>query len=151
MALSNLEDYFPDWKEREALAEAMIPLIGKLYRSNVVVYCYGRALYNQSVTQLMKHHRYVRQVAKNELSEFETFPVLQAIAELELGPCHIDLGRLATKFMDDEASSQMSPEAFVAQECQSVRGASTPPPPPRGVCATPRRASSSAGDTAPPR
>ena len=127
MALSNLEDYFPDWKEREALAEAMIPLIGKLYRSNVVVYCYGRALYNQSVTQLMKHHRYVRQVAKNELSEFETFPVLQAIAELELGPCHIDLGRLATKFMDDEASSQMSPEAFVAQECQSVIGSSAPP------------------------
>jgi glyceraldehyde 3-phosphate dehydrogenase len=127
VALSNLEDYFPDWKEREALAEAMIPLIGKLYRSNVVVYCYGRALYNQSVTQLMKHHRYVRQVAKNELSEFETFPVLQAIAELELGPCHIDLGRLATKFMDDEASSQMSPEAFVTQECQSVIGSSAPP------------------------
>ena len=33
VALSNLDDYFPDWKEREALAEAMIPLIGKLYRS----------------------------------------------------------------------------------------------------------------------
>ena len=28
--LSKLDDYFPDWKEREALAEAMIPLIGKL-------------------------------------------------------------------------------------------------------------------------
>ena len=52
MALPSLDDYFPDWKEREALAEAMIPLIGKLYRKNVVVYCYGRALYNQSVTQL---------------------------------------------------------------------------------------------------
>ena len=61
VALINLEDYFPDWKEREALAEAMIPLIGKLYRSNVVVYCYGRALYNQSVTQLMKHHHEIFQ------------------------------------------------------------------------------------------
>ena len=49
MSLPNLEDYFPDWKEREALAEGMIPLIGKLYRKNVVVYCYGRAMYNQSV------------------------------------------------------------------------------------------------------
>ena len=29
MPLSKLDDYFPDWKEREALAEAMIPLIGK--------------------------------------------------------------------------------------------------------------------------
>lgn len=44
VALPSLDDYFPDWKQREALAEAMIPIIGKLYRSNVVTYCYGRAL-----------------------------------------------------------------------------------------------------------
>ena len=77
MALPNLEDFFPDWKEREALAEAMIPLIGRLYRSNVVTYCYGRALYNQNVTQIMKTHRYVRQIAENELSEFESYPILE--------------------------------------------------------------------------
>ena len=69
MALPSLEDYFPDWKAREELAEKMIPIIGKLYRKNVVTYCYGRALYNQSVTRLMKTYRYVRQVAQNELSE----------------------------------------------------------------------------------
>ena len=65
-----LDELFPDWKEREALAEAMIPLIGKLYRKNVVTYCYGRAMHSQSVMQLMKTHRYVRQIAKNELSEY---------------------------------------------------------------------------------
>ena len=127
MPVTNLDDYFPDWKEREALAEAMIPLIGKLYRDNVVVYCYGRALYNQSVTQLMKTHRYVRQVAQNELSEFETFPILQAIAGMNLGPCHIDLGKLATKYMDDEASAKLGAEEYTEQECQSVIGATVPP------------------------
>lgn len=127
MPVTNLDDYFPDWKEREALAEAMIPLIGKLYRDNVVVYCYGRALYNQSVTQLMKTHRYVRQVAQNELSEFETFPILQSIAGMNLGPCHIDLGKLATKYMDDEASAKLSAEEYTKQECQSVIGATVPP------------------------
>jgi glyceraldehyde 3-phosphate dehydrogenase len=30
------DDYFGDWKQREALAEAMIPLVGKLYRENNV-------------------------------------------------------------------------------------------------------------------
>ncbi|HCG69519.1 MAG TPA: glyceraldehyde-3-phosphate dehydrogenase, partial [Gammaproteobacteria bacterium] len=105
----------------------MIPLIGKLYRDNVVVYCYGRALYNQSVTQLMKTHRYVRQVAQNELSEFETFPILQSIAGMNLGPCHIDLGKLATKYMDDEASAKLSAEEYTKQECQSVIGATVPP------------------------
>ena len=127
MPLSKLEDYFPDWKEREALAEAMIPLIGKLYRENIVVYCFGRALYNQSVTQLMKTHRYVRQVAQNELSEFETFPILQAISGLNLGPCHIDLGKLAIKYMDSEVSAELSPEEFAAKECRSVIGSSVLP------------------------
>ncbi len=122
MSLPNLEDYFPDWKEREALAEGMIPLIGKLYRKNMVVYCYGRAMYNQSVTQLMKTHRYVRQVAKNELSEFESFPVLEAMSRLDLGPCHVDLGKLATKFMAESAENETDAEAFVRRECESVIG-----------------------------
>mgnify|MGYP003635303304 CR=1 FL=1 len=39
------DDYFADWKEREALAEGMIPLIGKLYRANnVKTYIYGKNL-----------------------------------------------------------------------------------------------------------
>jgi len=62
----------------------MIPIIGRLYRRNVVTYCYGRALYNQSVLQIMKTHRYVRQIAKNELSEFESYPILEALGEERL-------------------------------------------------------------------
>jgi hypothetical protein len=79
VALASLDDYFPDWKEREALAEAMIPIIGKLYRRNVVTYCYGQPLHNQSVLEIMQTHRFVRQVAHNELSEFESFPILEAM------------------------------------------------------------------------
>ena len=120
MALDNLADYFPDWKEREALAEAMIPLIGSLYRKNVVTYCYGRALYNQSVTQIMKTHRYVRQVAQNELSEFESHPILEEMAKLNLGPSHIDVGKLATKYMEEAESQQVDIAGFVKKECQDV-------------------------------
>ncbi len=122
MALDNLADYFPDWKEREALAEDMIPLIGSLYRKNVVTYCYGRALYNQSVTQIMKTHRYVRQVAQNELSEFESHPILVEMAKLDLGPSHIDVGKLATKFMEESGSSDIGLADFVKNECLEVVG-----------------------------
>ncbi len=73
-------DFFKDWKAREALAESMIPMIGKLNReSNVGIYMYGQNLVNSSVLSIMKAHRFVRQVEENELSEFETFPVLEAI------------------------------------------------------------------------
>lgn len=127
VALPSLDDYFPDWKQREELAEAMIPIIGKLYRKNVVTYCYGRALYNQSVTSLMKMHRYVRQVARNELSEFESFPILKAMSELDLGPSHIDVGKLALKHMEEAENGETDVEAFVRRECGEVIGRHVPP------------------------
>ena len=95
------QDFFKDWKAREALAEAMIPLIGKLYReNNVSLYMYGRNMVNRSVTDLMKAHRFVRQIEQNELSEFETFPMIQTLAEMDLGPAHVDIGKLTVGYQE---------------------------------------------------
>ena len=92
-------DFFKDWKEREALAEGMIPLIGKLHReNNVSLYMYGRNMVNRSVIDLMKAHRFVRQIENNELSEFETYPMIEALAGMDLGPAHIDIGKLSVIF-----------------------------------------------------
>ncbi|GAA5317212.1 MAG: glyceraldehyde-3-phosphate dehydrogenase [Candidatus Pelagadaptatus aseana] len=96
------DDYFKDWKEREALAESMIPMIGTLNReNNVSVYVYGKPLVNRSVIDIMKAHRFVRQVESNELSEFETFPIVEALTKLDLGHAHIDVGQLAVRFMEE--------------------------------------------------
>jgi len=127
VSLPTLDDYFPDWKEREALAEDMIPIIGRLYRKNVVTYCYGRTLNNQSVTQIMKTHRYVRQIAHNELSEFESYPILEALAQLDLGPSHIDVGKLATGFMEESAKNGATPLEYCERECRKVIGRHVPP------------------------
>ena len=94
-------DFFKDWKEREALAEAMIPLIGRLYREHSVsLYMYGRNMVNLAVTDLMKAHRFVRQIEQNELSEFDTFPIIQILADMDLGPAHIDVGKLTVQFKE---------------------------------------------------
>ena len=96
------DDFFRDWKEREELAENMIPLIGKLYRhNNVTCYIFGRSLVNRSVIDIMKAHRFVRQIERSELSEFETWPVLQELAKLNLGHAHIDVGRITSSYMRD--------------------------------------------------
>ena len=73
MAKPSLNSVFPDFKEREALAEAMIPLIGDLYRRNIVTFIHGEPLYNQSVIDIMKAHRFVRQIEHNENPKNEYF------------------------------------------------------------------------------
>ena len=76
-------NFFEDWKDREALAESMIPIIGKLYRKkNISTYLYGSSMVNKSVTDLMQAHRFIRQLESNEISEFDTFPMLEAISKL---------------------------------------------------------------------
>ncbi len=126
-------DYFSDWKQREALAEDMIPLIGKLYREhNVNTYIYGQQLYSRSVIDIMKAHRFVRQVENNELSEFNTFPIIKAIAALNLGRAHVDIGRIAVEFMKD--SGGLSVEDFVKRELAEAVGTDVKPiPAPRDV------------------
>ena len=84
-------------------------------------------MYNQSVTQLMKTHRYVRQIAMNELSEFESYPILEAMGRLDLGPSHIDVGKLTIKFMEESAHGMVDVDAFVERECTAVIGRHVPP------------------------
>ncbi len=121
------DDYFKDWKQREALAEGLIPLVGKLYReNNVKTYIYGQSLVNKSPIDIMQAHRTVRQVERNELSEFETFPVVQALAALELGTAHIDAGRIAVMYEDVRASG-VSVEDFVKQQVVDLIGIEAKP------------------------
>lgn len=98
--ISNQEkQIFKTWSDREALAEAMIPLVGKLYREkNVVVSIYGRQLVNRTVVNIMKTHRFVRQVEETALYIEDTFAVLEILLTLDLQAARIDIGKLAIKF-----------------------------------------------------
>ena len=122
------DDFFKDWKQREALAEGMIPIIGKLYRErNVSTYMYGNSMVNKSVTDLMKSHRRVRQVEHNELSEFDSFPMIEAIARQHLGPAHIDLGKMVVKYQS--IGDGRSVDEFVSEELKDIIGSDIKPLP----------------------
>jgi len=107
------------WTNREALAEAMIPLIGRLYRENgVVTSVHGRSLINQSVVSLLKAHRFARQIDEVELPLAETLPLLQALSTLDLGPASIDLARLNAAYKLD--GTDRSLDAFLREELADV-------------------------------
>ncbi|MCW4464965.1 glyceraldehyde-3-phosphate dehydrogenase [Glutamicibacter sp. MNS18] len=98
-----------EWSGREELAEAMIPLIGRLYRkNNVVTSIYGRKLINQSAIDIIKAHRVVRRIDGEELALTATMPILEAIAELNIGAVSVDLGRLNKKFVESGSTDLKS-------------------------------------------
>ncbi|SEG00172.1 glyceraldehyde-3-phosphate dehydrogenase [Marinobacterium lutimaris] len=110
-----------DWNAREAIAEAMVPLVGRLYRDhNVEISIYGRIVVKRSVINILKAHRYVRQIEGEELSVVDTFPVLEAVSEMDINDAHVDIGKLAVKFRDEGAGRTL--KEFLEAELSGALG-----------------------------
>ncbi|MEJ2471067.1 MAG: glyceraldehyde-3-phosphate dehydrogenase [Desulfuromonadales bacterium] len=91
--------YFSDWKNREEIAELMLPIIGRLYRDHgIVTSVYGRSLVHGSMVDILKAHRFARQILENELSVRDSYPILQAMETLDLAPARIDIGKLTIRY-----------------------------------------------------
>lgn len=94
--------YFDDWKERVELADKELLLVGNLYRKNIIVMMYGRSLANKTSMDILKDHKFARQVLERELSVKETYPVLEAISKMDISPCRIDIGKLTYEFLKQD-------------------------------------------------
>jgi glyceraldehyde 3-phosphate dehydrogenase len=115
-------DAFTNWKNREEIAESMIPIIGKLHRErDVTVLLHSRSLVNKSVVSILKTHRFARQIAGEELSVTETMPFLQALTNLDLGPSQIDIGMLAATYKADDRG--LTVEDFTREAVAGATGA----------------------------
>ena len=108
-----------EWIEREALTEAMIPMVGRLYRENhVVTSVYGRPLINRSVIDIIKAHRFVRQMEGSELAVKDTHAVLEQLLTLNLDGCRVDIGKLAMNFARQERVADLG--EFLKEELKEV-------------------------------
>ncbi|MFF3937073.1 glyceraldehyde-3-phosphate dehydrogenase [Streptomyces phaeofaciens] len=116
------DDSFTNWKNREEIAESMIPMIGKLHREqDVTILLHSRSLVNKSVVSILKTHRFARQIAGEELSVTETLPFLEALTTLDLGPSQIDIGMLAATYRADDRG--LSVVEFTAEAVAGATGA----------------------------
>jgi len=99
----------------------MIPLIHQLHRNNnVITSIYGRLLVGITDIDIIKSHRYARRIADRELSTAETLPILQELADMNLGSASLDLGRLATGFADSGSADLRD---YLEKELVSLVGA----------------------------
>ena len=107
-------EYFNDWQTRETVAEAMIPLIGQLYRDReVICTIFDRSLVHQSTIDILRVHRFARQILDREIWVLDTFPMLQAMAKMDLSPGKVDLAKLVLRFQEQGGGDV---EAFVNQQ-----------------------------------
>ncbi|MCM5703194.1 glyceraldehyde-3-phosphate dehydrogenase [Larsenimonas salina] len=115
---------FQAWQSHEAMAEEMIPLLGRLYREfRVVPLMYGRPLAQQSVIRILKDHRFVRKVEGTELTIRDTYPLVKRLLELSPGPSRIDFGKLAMAY---KKGGHSDPMQFLKKELAPIIGKHSP-------------------------
>ncbi|GAJ74986.1 LOW QUALITY PROTEIN: NADPH-dependent glyceraldehyde-3-phosphate dehydrogenase [Vibrio sp. JCM 18905] len=103
------EKYLQDWQTSQTIAESISPpLIGKLYRQKgIEVVLFGKTLINATTIDILKTHRVARRYTGSPLSLEHTMPIIQALCEMSISSCRVDVGQLATKYgneHDDTAS-----------------------------------------------
>ena len=109
--------YFKDWQEREEIAEAMIPLIGQLYRDReVICTIFDRTLVHQSTIDILRCHRFARQIISREIWVKDTFPLLKAMIKMDLAPGKVDLAKLALRYQEQSGDL----DAFVAEQLKDL-------------------------------
>ena len=112
------DEYFKEWKEREAIAEAMTPLIGQLYRDHeVICTVFDRNLVNKSTIDILRAHRFARQIINREIWVTDTYPMLQAMAKMNLAPGKVDLARLVLRYQEQAGGNI---EEFVTKQLEKL-------------------------------
>ena len=100
------DKHLQSWQERFEMAEAMQPLLGKLYRNQgVEVMVYGKPLLNASTIEIIKAHRLVRRHIGEKLRLRESFPFVEALSKLSVKHCKVDIGKLAINYWRDHSDA----------------------------------------------
>lgn len=116
-------DHLEAWNAKQELAEQMIPLIGRLYRENGVVFSvHGRSLIGRSAIDIIRAHSYARKIDDTELSLAETSAIVEALAAVKPGPASVDLALLANGF---RSSGSNDLEAYIREALAPALNTST--------------------------
>lgn len=107
------------WSQQQRHAESMVPIIGELYREyGVIVTLFGNSLVNKSPLEILELHRIARVNVDPTIDLLDTFPILSAMAALDLAPARIDLGNLVSHFRGREGETSV--EDFVRDELAGI-------------------------------
>lgn len=122
-ATSNTEQIL-QWNDEERAAEAMIPLIGELYRErSVEISVFGQLMVKRTVNDIIRAHEATRRVEGVTLLPRDTLPILRQVEHMPLRQAHIDIGKLAAKHL--KQGGQPDIQMFLDAELKDALGDDT--------------------------
>lgn len=92
---------FQHWIEKEKKAIELINVVGKLwFDRSIELVLFRKPLFDVGSSAILAHHQYAKEVSGKEISIYETLELAQAILKSNLAPSRIDIGRLASEWLE---------------------------------------------------
>lgn len=121
MNLAGGSQHALNWDDEERAAEAMVPLIGALYRErSVEISVFGQLIVKRTVNDIIKAHEITRRIQDVPLLPHDTLPILQHLGDMPLRPAHIDIGKLAARHLEQTPGRSL--REFLDRELSEVLG-----------------------------
>lgn len=114
--LNKYENEFNNWIDKEKKAIELINVVGKLwFDRSIELLLFRKPLFDIGSSEVLAHHQYAKDIVNKNISIYDSLAIAQAIAKSNLAPSRIDIGRLASEWIDTSGKFA-SIEDFVIQK-----------------------------------
>lgn len=99
------EQRLNEYVMQENACVSVINTIGSLlYNRAVELVFFRNPLVDQSVSEIMNLHDYAKEIVNKPVDIYTTAEIATAISQMELAPAKIDIGKLASEWLEEKAS-----------------------------------------------
>lgn len=114
--LNKYQSEFQNWIEKEKKALELISVVGKLwFDRSIELVLFRKPLFDVGSSEILAYHQYAKAISGKDISIYETLELALTIAQCSLAPSRIDVGRLASEWLD-ENNSYSSMHDFVVSK-----------------------------------
>jgi glyceraldehyde 3-phosphate dehydrogenase len=94
-----------DWINQEKAAIDLINVVGKLwFEKSIELILFRNQLFDRSASEIMNLHLYAKNIVKKPITVFDTVALANEIAQSNVGPSRIDIGKLAYEWHQENAN-----------------------------------------------
>jgi len=112
-----------DWIKQEKAAIELISIVGTLwYEKSIELIIFHNELTDCSSSQLMNLHLYAKNVVKQPITIHDTLLIAREIQKLELSPSRIDIGKLASEWIQEKSKYGDNATKFITDKLKGFIG-----------------------------
>lgn len=111
------------WREKEKKALELLQIVGELrFDRAIELVIFRRDIYDARPSELLNDHLFAENYAQKPISVEMSLSLAQIIAQLDLAPARIDIGKLALNWLSEEGEYTADLYKFVRRELEPFIG-----------------------------